>query len=985
MKERLLSDHRRRLVLSAALIVLGAPVAVASGPTAAPIFPNMAHSVGADPVAVAIGDVDGDGRRDLVVANRWSEDLSVLLGRGDGDFAPERRFDATGIPVAVAVADFNGDGRDDVAFALPVDDRVVIDMAEAAGVLVPSLTLAVGDSPSALLAADLDGDGAVDLAVADYFSDDVLVFAGRGDGTFAAARAFAVGNRPTALVLGLFDADLHADLAVANEGSGDVSVLLGDGTGGFRQGGAFSTWALGWSAAPRRLVAADFDGDGALDLVAGNFDNYEELNSLVLLPGRGDGTFAAGRFVARAPDGPLALVAADFNRDGRPDLAFGAHHGATCCYLRDGTIVLGRGDFGFDPGGAYRSGVGPVAVAAGFFDGDADIDLAVISDAYWDEVAINVGRGDGTMGRAPEVLDPGGGAGDVALGDVDGDGRPDIVSLDPYTGRLGVLRSEGGGHFAAPLTRAIGRSVRSFALGDFNGDGLDDVAILDAVVDEIALFTSSGAGLFRDPIVIRPGLDLRAIAAAEVTGDGIEDLLVASGDGGVVILLDAPGNGTHSPLRLPAGSDHPHALLAADVNGDGLPDIVVAGETLAVLAGIAPGQFEPPRVVATEIEYLPLLTAGDLNHDGRADIAVARSGGVLVFTGRADGGLDPGADVDLPAYPAALALADIDADGIPDLLALDDVSENADLSIVAGGANLPTRVGRRLLLGSIGKGLAAADLDGDGRTDLLVRDRDLQLVLITNQGPFRNRAPRALPRAAATVECSSPLGADVVLDGRDSSDPDSTPGTQDDLADFSWYEGDAPPTGRLLAQGSVAPVVLPLGTHPLTLVVTDRSGATAAQGFVIAVVDTTDPVVTARVSPGSLGAPNHRMVAVHADVSAGDQCGPVIVTLLSVTSSEPDDAPGAGDGASVDDIQGAVVGTADFDLLLRAERDGGGPGRVYTLTYRVTDGVGNESVAAAQVLVPSNAAAHRPGGGPGATGSGRPRANSGKRSSPLAP
>jgi hypothetical protein len=134
---------------------------------------------------------------------------------------------------------------------------------------------------------------------------------------------------------------------------------------------------------------------------------------------------------------------------------------------------------------------------------------------------------------------------------------------------------------------------------------------------------------------------------------------------------------------------------------------------------------------------------------------------------------------------------------------------------------------------------------------------------------------------------------------------------------------------------------------------TDGAGNVASCSTAITVGDTTPPVVTVRANPAVLWPPNHRMLPVHFTVSAVDACDPSPMTrLLSVVSSEPDDASGPGDGASLRDVQGATAGTADFDVALRAERDGRGPGRTYSARYLSTDAAGNVGTAVGTVTVP---------------------------------
>lgn len=152
-----------------------------------------------------------------------------------------------------------------------------------------------------------------------------------------------------------------------------------------------------------------------------------------------------------------------------------------------------------------------------------------------------------------------------------------------------------------------------------------------------------------------------------------------------------------------------------------------------------------------------------------------------------------------------------------------------------------------------------------------------------------------------------------------------------------------------------APVLIPLGVNPITFSATDDSSNTGSCSANIKVVDTTAPIISVSVSPTTVfPAPNHKLFEVNATVTYEDGCDPnPTVKLTSITSNEPDN--GLGDGDTTADIQGADVGTADFSFLLRAERSGRGQGRIYTVTYTVTDGSGNTSSASANVTIPKSA------------------------------
>ena len=208
-----------------------------------------------------------------------------------------------------------------------------------------------------------------------------------------------------------------------------------------------------------------------------------------------------------------------------------------------------------------------------------------------------------------------------------------------------------------------------------------------------------------------------------------------------------------------------------------------------------------------------------------------------------------------------------------------------------------------------------------------------------------NEPPTADAGMDQEVECGDP----ATLDGSGSSDPDSTEGTNDDIVLFEWVEGDI-----ILGEGEILDVDLSLGAHTITLQVTDSMGATDTDEVVVTVVDTTPPEVTIEMSPSEIWPPNHKMVEVvatlHIDDCSADGAEPPTVMLVSVSSNEP--ANDRGDGNTEPDIMGAETGTEDYHFMVRAERAGGGSGRIYTVIYLVTDGEGNSTEASAEVRVP---------------------------------
>lgn len=220
----------------------------------------------------------------------------------------------------------------------------------------------------------------------------------------------------------------------------------------------------------------------------------------------------------------------------------------------------------------------------------------------------------------------------------------------------------------------------------------------------------------------------------------------------------------------------------------------------------------------------------------------------------------------------------------------------------------------------------------------------ITVVLVTPNEP-----PVANAGMDVTSECMAERHSTVVLDGSGSTDPDSTAGTHDDIVSFEWFEHFGEASQTLLGTGETLQVSLELGTHVITLRVTDSAGVTATDTITVNVVDTTPPEVSSSVQPSLLWPPNHRMVDVHSSVVV-DDCTLTTVTLTSVTSNEPEN--GMGDGDTAPDILGAEIGSADAGFQVRAERSGGGSGRVYTVVVTAVDEAGNSASGTSEVVVP---------------------------------
>jgi hypothetical protein len=712
--------------------------------------PQVTYAVGPYPSSIVAGDFTGNGHVDLAVVNnnyslaKSAGTVSVLLGNGDGTFQPQVTYavgsDAAGAaPNTIVAGDFTGDGHTDLAVANGGSDTVSVLLGNGDGTFQPQVTYSVGAGLSAIVAGDFTGDGRIDLVVANGLGVSVLL--GNGDGTFQPQVTYSVGAYPSAIVAGDFNGDGRLDLAVASDLDLTVSVLLGNGDGTFqlRVTEAVGSW-------PDAIVAGEFNGDGRTDLAVANAAS----NTVSVLLGNGDGTFQP-QVTYAVGSGPTAIVAGDFNGDGRTDLAV-ANAGSNTV-----SVLLGNGDGTFQPQVTYAVGSDPSSIVAGDFTGDGHTDLAIVNNVTLANpqgtVSVLLGNGDGTF--QPQVAYAVG-SGELAepsaivAGDFNGDGRLDIAVVnsgfykDPYSdGTVSVLLGNGDGTFQPQLTYAVGPSPYGIAAGDFTGDGRTDLAVYEespnpqefynpgtlTYTSEVSVLLSNGDGTFQPAKTFSVGLYAGPIVAGDFTGDGRTDLAVANDGSNTVSVLLGNGDGTFQPQVTFAVGTQPEAIVTGDFTGDGHLDLAVANtvsSTVSVLLGNGDGTFVAPGPFATTPVATPRVA--DVNGDGTNDVLVVDGAGDILYRQAIPGQpgtFEPPVTVNPPLSDGANPYTSRDIAWIPNtiegpLLASVDAQDDA-ISLYAYRDGGFVRIGS-LTTGQLPAQIIAADLNGDGVDDLVVRN-----------------------------------------------------------------------------------------------------------------------------------------------------------------------------------------------------------------------------------------------------------------------
>lgn len=632
--------------------------------------------------------------------------------------AQELRFEhaltlsAAGSPAVVAAGDLNADGKLDLVTANTSGEINVFlqDRLERNG-WQKQLPRKVGLPVYMVQTIDLNRDGYAEIFFGDATTAAYMI---RNQGGVLDNKPIRIPSTDGArwITAGDWNKDGHLDIATANFSLNTTSILFGDGTGALKNPAAYSL------PEPHAVEPGDLDLDGDLDLFVG----YGDMG-LRTLEGNGDGTFAKAVLVPQKTTCGRYVFPADFNNDGRSDIVTTCMRSGTQGVVGNVLISINKGKGVFEP--TLEVELNDIAIAAvGDFNGDLDCDLAHVSLSST-LVSVYPGRGDGSLDKLVNYGPAGQAPTYVIAADLDADAKQDLIVTDANSSTITILWGTGEEQMFHSAFLSSGHKGTTPAVADYDGDGAFDFCFPNTSPQGVDLYPRPGFQSTAAPKLRIPTATVyNSLRAADMNGDAVPDLLgVNTKQASLGVAFLSREGGVLKQVSFPVGS-FPGPLEVGRIDEGETLDVAVpcfgsnevrlffgrGGDTLE--AGAAVPTFESPK----------FLAFGDVDSDGKLDMAMTTALGVVVVHFNTGGGAFTPA---VPVYQSAtpvnfldFALGDVTGDSFPDLLL--SIARMNDLLVVPGKGNREFEPPIPLTFKGRPRSIFLADLDSDGILDFCV-------------------------------------------------------------------------------------------------------------------------------------------------------------------------------------------------------------------------------------------------------------------------
>jgi len=729
------------------------------------------YSVGSQPFELAVGDLNNDGKKDIVSANYTGRSISVLVSDPAGGFLPATNIDNGCLNKGVELGDLNSDGNLDavvVADCQTDGAKVSIFLGNGSGGLSLFREYPQNNAESIHL-ADIDGDNELDIFL--LTQTEFLIYEGDGMGEFAVLNRNPLQSYGVSRAFAIVDFDHDGDLDVALGVDDRVRVWKGDGHGAFTEV---------WSAqSMERVYSGDFNNDGNPDLVTIN----DGLSQMRLFLGDGTGNFALQDTYETNGGASDHADVADVNGDGIVDVV-------TSNFSTYGvSVFLSRGDGTFWPKLDFNTSVSSGDIVIADITGDNIPDLVVAEtyffpDEWLGKVIVTEGIGDGRF-RAPTYIKvlTNGSPDSIVMADLNGDGKDDIIIGNVQLFGVSILLRTGDLIFAPRHDLLEGKEVMGVTAGDLNADGhIDVVAVGDR---QVYVLLGNGQGDLALTATLDVGggeQNLMHASIQDYDHDGFADMVVGPRSGGRFFFYRGIGDGTFSePIEYPTDDGLMWEINSADFNGDGRQDLAIlfgAGyfpsSRLEVWLNIGAGFTFHREVILGYGTNAHAMAVGDFNSDGKQDLAYSIGynagtwGYVGILNGLGNGDFAMGSRVSMPDdYPIDIVATDMNVDGILDLGVAQQVTR--DVVILEGNGAGDFEIVQRLAAANYTWRIASGNLTPDSSPDFVVANylADSITVIANNcnriYGPRPTPTPTPTPSPFVTVagRVTTPMGRGI--------------------------------------------------------------------------------------------------------------------------------------------------------------------------------------------------------------------------------
>jgi len=733
---------------------------------------------------IASGDLDGDGRKDVVAADYDNGKVLVFLNEaGTLKQYTAATFAVDANPTSITVADIDGDGKPDIITAGKTTNTVSVlrNISSAAGSVnfEPQTKFAVGSAPFWVSVADLDADGKPEIITANSGSNNVSVLKNHTAGsslTFAAAQNFSTGAFPAYVTAADLDGDGKPELAVSNQNDNNVSVLKNNSTTGVLAFATSVNYSTGSASKPVSIAIGDLDADGKPEMAVTNTGN----NTLSIFRNNtvsntiNSSSFAKADYAAGTD--PVSVIIADLNKNAKSDIAVANRTGNSISIFQNviPPVVTAINPAAGIPGTVVTiTGKNFNAAAANnivYFGATA----ALVTSATPTSVTVEVPAG--ATSNTVSVLDKASG----------------LSGFSSAIFEVTNAVTDGSFAYRTAFTTETGAAPSSVIAADIDGDGHSELISIDPAgkiyVERNSGQAAIGASLFQNyTFTIDAGVS--GVRTADIDGDGKSDLIVSnSTTNKIYVLLNTSSAGISfaTPQSFAAGTN-PGSIAIADLDGDGKPDVAVTGKNTDVVTILRNISLQgtvlfSPSVALTAGSKISYLTIADLNNDGKPDVITANAGTdaspgntvTVLYNNTSPGLLNTGSfssqDITVGNKPSAIAVADVDGDGWKDL-AVTGAADNkvSVLKNTSTQSSITFDTAIDFVTGGSPSAVAISDVNGDAFPDLAVlnsADNTISVLLNANQGAVNTNSFSVKQDYSAGNSANSLVIADLNNDGK---------------------------------------------------------------------------------------------------------------------------------------------------------------------------------------------------------------------------